>query len=675
MQPAHTSPQFRLDINGLRAWAVVAVVLYHFGVPGFSGGFVGVDVFFVISGFLMTGMVVKPLERGTFSVRGFYLARARRIVPALLVLCAVLLALGWWVLLPPDYKLLASHSAYAASFLSNVEFWQEAGYFDVASHEKWLLHTWSLSVEWQFYLLLPVAVWAFWRWRPGRAALAWAVGVVLLVSLVASVWVTQSQPSMAFYWIHTRAWEMLAGGLVFLWGTPVIARNVVTRQSLNPVIASAARQSRVLEGLGLAMIVLSVAVFDADTVWPGWRALLPVVAAMLVLLAQRRSVWTGHALAQWLGDRSYSLYLWHWPVVVALGYLGLRGSAWAVVAALGLTALLGHVSYQWVETPSRRWLQGARTPQALWGLGVAVALVLVPAVLVWKQQGVVGRFAPAVELAAAEANNGNPRREECHPGKGSSSPSCVYGGAQWRVIALGDSHVSAVVSALAQAGGSDAGVVQWSYSGCSYVPGMRKTAKGVKASGSADYRCEDFNAWATQRLYDVLAAVPVVLINRYAMQAMGRNEDGQDGIPDVFFSTEYPRTTPEFLREFADHITRSACELARQRTVYLVRPIPEMGFSVPQTLSRRMAFGATGDVSIPIEDYRQRNAWVWAAQDEAARQCGAKILDPTAVLCHDGRCWGSRNARPLYSDDDHLSEYGNKLLVPMFRQVYEDLAR
>jgi peptidoglycan/LPS O-acetylase OafA/YrhL len=166
-------PDFRSDINGLRAWAVVAVILYHFDVPGFGGGFVGVDVFFVISGFLMTGIVVDGLERGEFSLLAFYLARASRILPALIVVCTVLLMLGWWVLLRLDYTELGLDAVFSLAFLSNIKFWREAGYFDAASHDKWLLHTWSLAVEWQFYLLLPLVLLAMWRWRPGGDPSCW----------------------------------------------------------------------------------------------------------------------------------------------------------------------------------------------------------------------------------------------------------------------------------------------------------------------------------------------------------------------------------------------------------------------------------------------------------------------------------------------------------------------
>tara|TARA_R110001583_G_scaffold103705_2_gene250998 strand:+ start:387 stop:995 length:609 start_codon:yes stop_codon:yes gene_type:complete len=194
---------FRTDINGLRAWAVVAVVLFHFGVPGFDGGFIGVDVFFVISGFLMTGIILgkllTPNRESSFSLLGFYLARARRIIPALMALCIALLILGWYFLPTYDYRMLATHVITALLFISNIKFWREAGYFDPASHEKLLLHTWSLSVEWQFYLLFPIVLMVLWKLWPNRRF----IGVLLLagfvISLGLSIAITRVNPGAAFY--------------------------------------------------------------------------------------------------------------------------------------------------------------------------------------------------------------------------------------------------------------------------------------------------------------------------------------------------------------------------------------------------------------------------------------------------------------------------------------------
>lgn len=170
------------------------------------------------------------------------------------------------------------------------------------------------------------------------------------------------------------------------------------------------------------------------------------------------------------------------------------------------------------------------------------------------------------------------------------------------------------------------------------------------------------------------ATIPVVIINRYPQVALAQNGDGNlINVPQVYFSKVYESASPEFLADFASHITSSACELAKQRTVYLVRPIPEMGFDVPKTLSRRIAFGATDDIFVTIESYQKRYAWVWAAQDAARDQCDIKILDPTPFLCRHGRCYGSQNGRPLYSDGHHLSGFGNQLLVPMFAQVFQTL--
>jgi peptidoglycan/LPS O-acetylase OafA/YrhL len=657
---AKSKVPFRQDINGLRAWAVGVVVFYHFDVPGFTGGFVGVDVFFVISGFLMTGIVANGLERGNFSIIGFYLARARRIVPALVVLCAALIATGWLFLLPPDYKSLGSHVAYALTFVSNIEFWLEAGYFDVVSHEKWLLHTWSLSVEWQFYLVLPLLLLAVWKFNPGRQAQLWIVGLGIVASLLTSVLVTNSDRSAAFFLLHSRAWEMLGGGLVFL---------------LAPRLTLTFSQRRWLSAVGLALIVLAVVMYDKDSAWPGWRAALPVGAAMMVLTGNTVSFWTANGLAQWIGNRSYSIYLWHWPVVVGLVYLNFRDVAMAVAGAILLSILLGHLSYVWVELPSQRLLGRQRWLAAASSMGVAMAVVVMSAVSVWKLQGVGGRFAADIELAAAEAANDNPRKAECLPNSGLHFPSCVYGGADWKVIAIGDSHTSSLVTGLSAAQNEQgAGVVQWNYSGCVFVDGLKLTPAFASLMGGGNYNCKDFIAWAAERLESVPRAVPIVIINRYAKAAFGQNENLQlVDVPEVYFSKVFDRTTPEFLREFAQEITRSACRLAQHRKVYLVRPIPEMGFNVPNVVSRQMVVGIRNEVYVSMDDYRRRNAWVWAAQDAARDQCGVKILDPTAYLCRDNRCYGSKNGRPLYVDDDHLSEYGNKLLVPMFAEVFRAL--
>lgn len=645
---------FRTDINGLRAWAVLAVILYHFGIPGFGGGFVGVDVFFVISGFLMTGIVVGGLERsgGGFSVCAFYMARARRILPALIALCSTLLALGWVALLPLDFKVLGTHVLFSLAFLSNIKFWKEAGYFDAASHEKWLLHTWSLAVEWQFYLLLPLLLLALWKWRPGRRPVIVVIVAGLLASLVLSVVGASLWPTATFYMLHSRAWEMLAGGLVYLVGLRLLLT---------------ARQRMVLEAFALALVIVAITGFDASSPWPGWRALVPVVGAVGVLLAARAdSLWTGHPLAQWLGTRSYSLYLWHWPVVVALNYLGRQAEPQAIGAALLLTLILGELSYRWVEAPSRVHLGRLRP-----ALGAAALLGLTVAVAasgggIRMKEGVHGRFSPEIELTSQEALNSNPRQGECNPGPGAVSPSCMYGGTDLRAIVLGDSHANAIVTAVAAAVPRQyGGVMEWSYFGCPIL-------EDVHSRRAVDWKCPAFIDWAMKKLEQVPRDVPVIIVNRHARYAIGQNEEiAQANIPEVYFSRPYDRAEAAFLDEYASAITDTACHLAKDRPVYLVRPIPEMGVDVPRT-ARAMVFGERKEVSISLDEYHRRQAFIWAAQDAASERCGVRILDPLPFLCADGRCYGKKDGRPLYYDDDHLSEYGNKLLVPMFQQVFAD---
>ncbi|MFT4197930.1 MAG: acyltransferase family protein [Pseudoxanthomonas sp.] len=649
---------FRDDINGLRAWAVVAVILFHFGVPGFSGGFVGVDVFFVISGFLMTGIIVKHLRTigqdappfASFLLE-FWLARARRIIPALLALCATLLTLGWLRLPPQDYQILATHVIAALLFVSNIKFWKEAGYFDTASHEKWLLHTWSLSVEWQFYLLLPLALMLVWRFVPRQRPLAWLVMLGTAASFALCVVGTQFKPDASFYLLPTRAWEMLAGGLVFLFAEK-------TR------FAAGARRG--LEAAGFALIVASIVLLDGQDAWPGWRAALPVVGAVLVLTAARSGTpFTGTWLAQRIGDCSYSLYLWHWPVSVLLVCLDRHGEPRATSIGLAATAALGWASYRLVETPSRKSLGKLKLMPAIAAFAAMLGLVGAASAVVRLDQGVQGRLPADVERLAAEAGDRNPRRDECI-GAGSRPPKeCTYGGPQLGIIVLGDSHAAAVVRSVEKSlPGKEYHVLDWTADSCATIAGL----KDAKPAG--DSACGQFVHDAEKRLEDESPRVPLLVVNRMNTVFEAAPDAGffkprkyLDVLPDAF--------DDRFRRQMRDAAVDTLCRLAEHRPVYVLRETPEMPQSVPEAMSHAAMFqGAAKRVKIPAGAYRERSRWAYAVQDIAAARCGVKILDPTPYLCDDKFCYGDKDGVPVFYDDDHLSERGAQLLIPLFKQMF-----
>ena len=263
--------KFRYDINGLRAYAVALVVLFHFNILGFSAGFIGVDIFFVISGYLMTKIIIEQLLHNKFSIWRFYLARGIRILPALMVLITFVGVLSWWLLIPEEYKTYGKHAASSLTFLSNLIYLRESSdYFSTAAHEKILLHTWSLSVEWQFYIILPIILLIIGRIKSSRQILNFSILIGFLISLYFSYKISLTNQSAAFYMINTRAWEMLAGGLVYAYF------NKIDLSELN-------RKS--IEILGFGLILTSLIIFETTTLWPSVNALLPVFGSMLILLA------------------------------------------------------------------------------------------------------------------------------------------------------------------------------------------------------------------------------------------------------------------------------------------------------------------------------------------------------------------------------------------------------
>ncbi|MBC3380914.1 acyltransferase [Serratia fonticola] len=644
---------FRPDINGLRAWAVIAVVMFHFGIPGFSGGFIGVDVFFVISGFLMTQIIITGFEQSNFSIWIFYLARARRIIPALLVLCLTLLCLGWFWLPTPDYVQLSKHAFAAIFFISNIKFWMEAGYFDTASHEKWFLHTWSLSVEWQFYIILPIALLLAWKFF-GKNGLKLTIFIGLIISLVLSAYMANVDSSADFFLIPTRAWEMLAGGAVWwLTRTLTLSNNV----------------SKVVEFVGLFCIIVSIIFFDASMLWPSYYAVLPVTGAMLVLAAGRqRSIFTSNTVAQRLGTASYSIYLWHWPIVVLLIYTNaISNQKWVVVGLL-VSILLGELSLRAIENPARKYLANQTPRRAVFSIGLTSGLVALLAIVLFTTY-FPSRLPQQVDIIANESTNRLANREACFAKSGVTSPSCVFGGDNIRVIVLGDSHGDATISAiLASLPNKEDGLIDLTYAGCPTISG----AMVVPGELDKNIQCKEFNQWLKGKLTTLDRKIPVVIINRGSSFVFGQQIAGSKiNKPSIYFSIIYDAPTTEFLEEYKTKLVSTACSIAQQREVFLVRPYPEMLVDVPKTLSRAMSFGMKMPiVSITESEYIKRHSFIWGAQDEAAKKCGVKILNPVPYLCKSGQCLGTYKDRPIYFDDNHLSEYGNKLLIPMFREVF-----
>lgn len=323
---------FRHDINGLRAIAVIAVVLFHFNASWMPGGFAGVDVFFVISGFLMTSIIFRGIEQENFSILKFYVARANRIIPPLAVLCLVLLILGWFFLTPWDYKTLGRDVATSMLFSSNIMFSMRSGYFDTG--DNFLLHTWSLSAEWQFYIIYPIVLIIFKRFLSIKS-LKNVVLSLFTISLIISTYATQIWPNQSYFLLPTRAWEMLLGGLAFLYPININNEKIF-------------KNGRVLELFGILLIVGSYIFVSEHTPWPGYLALFPTIGAWLIIQAQRQnSLVTNNLLFQKIGLWSYSIYLWHWPIAVSFNYFAIDEKY--KILGIFLSIILGYFSFILIE--------------------------------------------------------------------------------------------------------------------------------------------------------------------------------------------------------------------------------------------------------------------------------------------------------------------------------------
>jgi peptidoglycan/LPS O-acetylase OafA/YrhL len=644
---------YRRDIEGLRALAVLSVIAYHAFSAVAPGGFVGVDVFFVISGFLITGIIVRERDAGAFSWGRFYLRRARRILPAFLAVTLTVAALAAWIELPQQLRTTGGVLGFSGLFTANLAFGRTPGYFDPVPQQSPLLHLWSLGVEEQFYLLWPALIALLWL-KPLKRARPWLALVLAVLSLAfAQKQLTAGAFSQAFFGLAPRVWEFLAGGLL-LFGVPSPNRR---------------RLADLASGAGLVLILGSVVLLNDRVPFPGLAALPACLGAALLIWAgqgqsPRPSALLESAPARAVGRISYSLYLWHWPLLVlarevAQRPLALYERALLMAIAGGLAVL----SWRFVEQPFRRG-ETVRPWRRLAPFVAAPIVVFAAGAVLFFGQGLPGRLSPEARQAAAiETTDINPLRMTCFDHLGPLPPTgCRFGAADtasdYDVLVWGDSHADAVTP----------GVVEWARRrGLS----VREATQGGCAPFT-DGRLPMFPPVArdcratTAEVVREIAADPklklVVLAARWPLY--------RDAPP--FYDINSPRISASLrpqVNDLAPSLVSTLDTIASKTKarVVIIGPVPELTVIPPEceALRRHLHLPETVCWRVPAGPplARARPAEAEIRQALAARP-NTRAAFPSQDLCDAQTCVSALDGRLIYFDDDHLSASGARKLVP-----------
>lgn len=652
------SLHYRPDIDGLRAVAIGSVVLYHLDFSTFSGGYTGVDVFFVISGFLITSILYREIGNRSFSFISFYERRIRRIFPALFAVFLGTSACAYFLLLPKDLESFFQSITAATLFSSNILFWKTAGYFDWPAEMKPLLHTWSLSIEEQFYIVYPLLLLWMARLAPGRTPLCLAgIG---LVSLFSSEFFLHGQSPSVFYLLHFRAWELLLGALLAL-----------------DITSSPVPQSvrEALSLIGLILIAVGVFIFDDQTLFPGVKALFPCLGAAMIIYAGKQ----GHTVIGkllslkplvWIGLISYSLYLWHWPLIVFAKYYvvhPLENHEKAIL--LIFSFFLAAVSWRFVERPfrgksgvlSRKTLIGS----AVLGMSGFVAVGL----LGHFAKGFPGRLPDSV-VALADASfktrqlDGNcidisrsriDNGEACLLGDNSATPASF--------VVWGDSHALAMGEAIHLAA-DKIGVTGLLFAHSSCPPLLE-----VERFDAFERGCREFNQATRLWLEKNKNIRTVFLVARWAISAEGTRYGSEPGRP-VVISSEGIKGNPQALKAGLQRTLHFLNE--RGIRVVLVAQMPEIGWNVPSTLARAQLFGHHVSMVMPTyEAYRERQHTMSRIIDELSAQYPFKVFEVARVMCPSDACLIEKGGRSFYKDDDHISIYGAELLAEPLTDMFQ----
>lgn len=627
---------YRPDVDGLRALAVLPVLLFHAGL-GCRGGFVGVDVFFVISGYVISSLILREISAGSFSMLQFWERRIRRIMPALTFMVVAVLVAAWLFSLPEDFLRIGKSVLAQALMGANFYFWKDGNYFDLGADTKPLLHTWSLAVEEQFYLLFPLLLTYLVRARPGSWQ-RWLGGITLgsVVLCVALSYSSHNQRA-AFYLLPARAWELLLGVLLAVYRGRFPAGRLV-RETAGV--------------LGLALIGLAVLGYDETTRFPGVAALVPCLGAGLVIASSDARLSLAGRLLSWrpfvfIGLVSYPLYLWHWPLLVFAKYL----SAYELttVARVGLllaSFVLAVISWKCIETPfrQRRWLSERRQ---IFTFGGAVTCVFIAsALMVSALKGIPSRY-PASALAYAASRNSHGFREVISTDNALAGNFTELGSAgraqPIHVLVWGDSHAMAITPAIDKL--------------C-----REHQRRGVLAGFHSTPPVLDY---ITPREFGLGQLAPKVAASVVAFAA-------REHIPHVIMTAKWDAfaASAEFR---ADLIATVRALMSAGSQVLLLRDVPAPGFDVPRIAALTTLRG--GDIhslGLSKEKHQQAHAALEPTFAELTRM-GATVIDPADLFLNPHGIYGVlKNDRILYYDSHHLTREGAALLSPLFEPVFAE---
>lgn len=637
--------QYRPDIDGLKAIAVLSVIVFHFASTWVPGGFIGVDIFFVISGYLIARSTLVEIQSRDYSVLHYFARRAKRIFPSLILLLAFLWVAGWWVLLPEEYASLGKHMGAASIFISNWLLWREIGYFDVAAELKPLLNLWSLGVEEQFYLVFPLFVWLGLKLRR-------QVFILLLLLAIGSLWLSEARVSThagwAYYHPVSRIWELLAGSLLAYAELHFLHRALAG--SASTAAAQAYRwqhgmPAHAISAFGLFLILSALFLYDKALPFPGLSAAAPVLGALLTISAGPAACCNRWLLARplmiYVGLISYPLYLWHWPLIASVRLVDGAEPGLAIKLVLvGLTFGISMLSYHLLERPIRfgRFSKSKALAPILWATLLCLGAL---GFATYKAGGFPQRF--AVEINEMAAHNETPDTAALAPLTGN------------KVVLIGDSHAGVLKSSLADYFRQrDETLEVFDQGGCAPFLNLDRHDPGHEPQG-----CPRVINRGIETALNDPAVTTIIFVGR--LDTLNHLFDASNPATDTAFKTKQDDRARNY-RLLASAVDQTLQRfVGKNKQVILIDTVPSLDFDPGLCRWRPVRFGTIRKdpcvVPRPMVETQQKE--FRAVFDAASQRYPfVRVFDPLPALCDAEFCYGSKDGVMWYADDSHLTPPG-----------------